>query len=212
MAGGYCALHANKEGGPLYVAEGYATAATVHAATGFTVLVAFNAGNLLAVAKQIRTKNPASTVIVAADNDHETETRTGKNPGVEAATAAAKEIKGFLATPIFKYPSGQSDFNDLAQSEGADAVRSCLEKRQKPTATGAFTLEDYGVARFLNSPPPPIRWFFENSMIADTLGLFSAPGGSGKSFFCLQAAMGTASNLPSLDGIFQRGIGAFGKK
>ena len=42
MAGGFFAIRAAKEDGPLYVAEGYATAVTVHMATGCTVLAGFN--------------------------------------------------------------------------------------------------------------------------------------------------------------------------
>lgn len=42
--------------GPLLIAEGYATAASLHMATGHAVLVAMDAGNLLAVAKMARMK------------------------------------------------------------------------------------------------------------------------------------------------------------
>ena len=40
-----------KPGAPLLVAEGYATEATLHEVTGLPVAVAFNAGNLAAMAK-----------------------------------------------------------------------------------------------------------------------------------------------------------------
>jgi len=42
MAGGFIPIRAANEDGPLYVAEGYATASTIHMATGCTVLAAFN--------------------------------------------------------------------------------------------------------------------------------------------------------------------------
>jgi putative DNA primase/helicase len=55
MAGGYFPIKApGDKTGPLYVCEGYATGATVHLATGATVLCAFNAGNLKAVAEMAR--------------------------------------------------------------------------------------------------------------------------------------------------------------
>lgn len=44
------------EGNVLYIAEGYATAASIHEATGVTV--AFSAGILLSVAKKLRENNP----------------------------------------------------------------------------------------------------------------------------------------------------------
>ncbi len=107
---------------PLHIAEGYATAASIHAATGATVLVAFNAGNLLPVAKQARKYYPAREITLCADNDHETMARTGKNPGLEKATAAAEAIGASLAIPRFVDLKGKSDFNDLAQSEGLSQV------------------------------------------------------------------------------------------
>ena len=92
-AGGYCPIPA-KDGskdGPLLIAEGYATAASLHLATGHACLVAFNAGNLLPVARMARDKYPGREIILCADNDCET-MKEGKawNPGVEAATKAAQ--------------------------------------------------------------------------------------------------------------------------
>lgn len=103
---------------PLHIAEGYATAASIHAATGATVLVAFNAGNLLPVAELARKYYPDREITICADDDHETMARTGKNPGLEKATAAAEAIGASLAIPRFADPKGKSDFNDLAQAEG----------------------------------------------------------------------------------------------
>jgi len=40
--------------GALGIAEGYGTGASIHEATGFAVSVAFNAENLLAVARRYR--------------------------------------------------------------------------------------------------------------------------------------------------------------
>ena len=60
-----------KRGAPLLVAEGYATGATLHEATGLPVAVAFNAGNLEAVAKAYRAADPSRPIIIAGDNDHQ---------------------------------------------------------------------------------------------------------------------------------------------
>jgi putative DNA primase/helicase len=56
------------------IAEGYATAASVHEATGLPVACAFNAGNLLAVAKALRALHPSARLVIAGDDDHETQT------------------------------------------------------------------------------------------------------------------------------------------
>jgi putative DNA primase/helicase len=79
------------------IAEGYATAASIHAATGYHTAVAFDCGNMLSVAEAIRAKYPAVKIILCADNDAGTE----GNPGLTAATRAAKAVRGFLAVPSF---------------------------------------------------------------------------------------------------------------
>jgi len=112
--------------GPLVILEGFSTGASVHEATGHAVLCALSAGNLMDVAKLARAKHPARGIIIAADDDR----ATPGNPGITKAILAAKAVNGWIAIPAFTDPSGKSDFNDLAQAEGMDAVRSCLEKCQ----------------------------------------------------------------------------------
>lgn len=113
------------------IGEGYATCASVHQATGRPVVVAFNKGNLLPVAKELRTLNPALLLVVCADDDRETEARSGKNPGRAAAAAVARATRGdgALTTTVFPegLPPGGTDFNDLHASAGLEAVRVLIE-------------------------------------------------------------------------------------
>ncbi|WP_275656648.1 primase-helicase zinc-binding domain-containing protein, partial [Salmonella enterica] len=53
----------------LWVAEGYATALTVHHLTGETVMVALSSVNLLSLASLARQKHPACQIVLAADRD-----------------------------------------------------------------------------------------------------------------------------------------------
>lgn len=92
----------------LLVAEGFATAASLHEATGYAVAVAFDAGNLQPVARVLRAKFPHAQITICADND----TGTPGNPGLTKATAAAAAVGGRVAVP----PAGQ-DFNDVAVAE-----------------------------------------------------------------------------------------------
>lgn len=55
----------------LIIAEGFATGASIHEATGHRVIVAFDSGNLLPVAKALRTGLSTIPMIIAADNDRE---------------------------------------------------------------------------------------------------------------------------------------------
>lgn len=129
LKGGYFPIPAanGEKNGPLYVCEGYATGATIHVATDAAVLVAFNCGNLPAVAEMARAQYPNRKIVLCADDDHETAAREGKNPGIEKATEAALAVKAPLAVPRFTDPAGKSDFNDLAQAEGIEAVQAILD-------------------------------------------------------------------------------------
>lgn len=83
----------------LCLAEGYATAASVHTATGYPVAVAFDCSNLEPVAIALRKKYPHVLLVVCADDDAGTAQRIGRNPGIEAATAAARAVGGVIASP-----------------------------------------------------------------------------------------------------------------
>lgn len=51
------------------VAEGYATAASLHAATGYPVVCAFDAGNLKPVAEALRKRYKLAKILICADDD-----------------------------------------------------------------------------------------------------------------------------------------------
>lgn len=113
---------------PLCVAEGYATAASSHQATGWPVAVAFDAGGLEPVARVLREAYPGAAILICADDDH----RTQGNPGRSKAEAAAKAVGGGVAVPDFgpDRPEDATDFNDLHQLPGGglEAVRQVLER------------------------------------------------------------------------------------
>jgi putative DNA primase/helicase len=108
----------------LCIAEGFATGATIHETTGYPVAVAFNAGNVGVVAKAMRDKFPDLPLILCADDD----TLTEGNPGLTAATEAARSVGGLLALPDFGIdrPARATDFNDMAALCGADAVQQAI--------------------------------------------------------------------------------------
>ncbi|ADH86725.1 DUF927 domain-containing protein [Desulfurivibrio alkaliphilus] len=132
------------DGGTLLTCEGFATGASLHEATGYPVVVAFNTGNLTPVARAMRKKFPAARLILAADDD----AATIGNPGTSAATKAALAADGLLAVPDFgpERPEKVTDFNDLAAVAGLEAVKKCVEAASKPapettTAPSAGTHE-----------------------------------------------------------------------
>ncbi|WP_175939912.1 DUF3631 domain-containing protein [Caballeronia sp. BCC1704] len=154
-----------REDGVLLIGEGFATCATAYAATGNPVVVAFNAGNLLTVARAWRARLPAARIVLLADDDYATE----GNPGLTKAREAAQAVGGVLAVPEFgaSRPTGATDLNDLQAHAGIEAVRTTIERAlaisstsKESGATCATLAEPTGaeVRMFplaVTTPPPP---------------------------------------------------------
>jgi putative DNA primase/helicase len=113
------------------IAEGYVTAASIHEATGFPVAVAFDAGNLAAVAAALRKRYKQAKILVAADDDifgkcthcrakvvltvdpqvcpECGKDHTRSNAGVTMASAAALEVGGQWIRPQFADTTAHHD-------------------------------------------------------------------------------------------------------
>lgn len=152
MAGAYTVIGRPVRGGVVVICEGWATGASIHMATGFCVVVAFNAGNLKHVARKIRAAMPGATVIIAADDD----AFTSGNPGLRAANKAAIDIGGQVAIPLWAGERGQgTDFNDLHCAEGLDAVRACFDDPIRPEDIEPKHEHGDMPEQHYNDAPPP---------------------------------------------------------
>lgn len=115
--------------GLVLLAEGYATAASLHQASGLPVVVAFDANNLRPVAQVLAEAYRGINILICADDDY----RTEGNPGVKAATEAALSVGGKWLAPRFagdrptEGRKGPTDYNDLHNIEGLHVVRVQVE-------------------------------------------------------------------------------------
>ncbi|WP_024694714.1 VapE domain-containing protein [Pseudomonas syringae] len=129
-------------GEPLLICEGYATGASLHMATSFGVAIAFDAGNLLPVAKVMRDRFPGRPIVICRDDDWKTKRANGDpwNPGEEKANNAALVVGGQVVAPVFSTERHDkwTDFNDLHVAEGLDAVRRQVLAVTKPPAAGGW--------------------------------------------------------------------------
>ena len=132
-AGAYTTLGTTARTGTVVICEGYATGVSIHMATGFCTVVAFDCGNLEAVARKIRAALPEAMIVMAADDD----AWTDGNPGRTAATEAARAIGGYVALPLWygDRPEKHTDFNDLHCDEGLRAVADCIHIAEQPDPT-----------------------------------------------------------------------------
>ncbi|MEF9870563.1 DUF5710 domain-containing protein [Escherichia coli] len=119
-----------ENGSPLLFAEGYATAASLHEATGLPVLMTVDANNMIAVAENARQIWTDSPFVFCADNDHQREI----NKGVFSATKAAEVTNGEVIIPAFteaEKAQGLTDFNDLDASRGRDDFQHVMNAQLK---------------------------------------------------------------------------------
>jgi len=133
--------------GLIYVCEGYATGATIHALTGHSVAIAFDAGNIKPVAKLLSEKHDDIKVVIAADNDHAKE----HNVGLTKATKAAKELGLTLVSPTFKVNQAGSDFNDMAAID-MEATKEALTITNSDTQPTEQTTDDLEIDRLAQLP------------------------------------------------------------
>lgn len=111
----------------LVIAEGVATALSIHEATGRLVLAALSCGNMGHVAQAMRLKYPAAAITLASD----------KGIGAAKAHEAAIGVGGLIAEPDFSgLEAGEedTDFNDLHRLAGPGEVRRQIEAA-KPVKT-----------------------------------------------------------------------------
>ena len=124
VTGCYFSIGNPKGAAVLCIAEGFATGATIHEATGYPVAVALTAGNLGPLAKAMRERFAELPLIICADDD----VATAGNPGITKASEAARSVGGKVAIPEFgtDRPDGVKDFNDMAQLRGVEAVKRAI--------------------------------------------------------------------------------------
>lgn len=122
-AGGYWAAQQLPDGDGkglrLLLGEGVATVLSCREATGYPVVAGLSCGNLLTVARMLRERYPAASLVVLADLGN----------GQAKAEEAAKAVGGLLAVPDFGPDRSEkaTDFNDLHALRGLTAVNACIE-------------------------------------------------------------------------------------
>lgn len=160
--------------GVLYIAEGFATAATIHEVTSRPVVVAYSASNLVPVTGLFREKyGSAQNIVIVADND---QSGVGQR---YAEQACAKFGARMVMPPVL------GDANDYAQA-GND-LASLLNP----------PVEDWLIpADSFCEKPAPISWLVKHWLQDRALIMVHGPSGGGKTFvvldWCLRMASGTA--------------------
>lgn len=154
-----------------YIAEGFATAATVAEASGGHCVVAYSASNLPVVAGQIReSKGQGHRIVVVADRDA---SGTGQK---YADQCAAKYGCDVILPPC------DGDVNDYAKAGGD--VRALLQP--PPQAEWLIPVDQFC------AKPAPLSWLIKGWLPDSGLAMLHGPSGCGKTFaildWCLRIA------------------------
>ena len=178
----------------IIICEGFATAATVYAASGEYTVAAMDAGNLEPVAMAIRSKYPNARILIAGDNDWEKE----PNVGAEYAANAAHTVGANVCMPDIHTP-GLSDFNDLAVSQGLDKVKNQIDNvlafAMRPLTGGYVVIT---ADEFLERTLPPAEYVLYPMIPKNGLSLLYAERGAGKTFMALAIACAVAGGFDFL--------------
>lgn len=188
--------------GLLYIAEGFATAATIYELTDVPTIMAIDAGNLKAVALVWHQHCPQAQIIIAGDCD-------ASGTGQRAAFEAAAPINARVVLPKFSeanqaanLPSGKlpSDFNDLYLLEGPQAITESLEAIVA-IPTELYKQHSESLIKKVHSSsgslnlicgstltPQPINWLWQGWLAAGKFHILAGAPGTGKTTIALNLA------------------------
>lgn len=164
--------------GPIIIAEGFATGATIQAATGHVVVIGFSKGALRLTAEIAKARFPGRAIIVAADTN-----------GLDAAQDAAGAVGGTVVSPDLQGADG-TDFNDQAAHYGLEDVAAAFAEPATPAP------------KLVNASPfvwrdaaniPKRQWIYGKHLLRKFVSVDVAAGGVGKSSLKIGEALAMAS-------------------
>jgi phage/plasmid primase-like uncharacterized protein len=164
--------------GPIIVVEGFATGATVQAASGCIVMVGFSKGALKRTAQIAAKRYPGRSIIIGADSN-----------GVDSAEEAAAAVNGRVIVPDLQGADG-SDFNDQAAHYGLEDVAAL------------FAAPGPAEPKLINASPfvwrdvtaiPKREWLYGKHLLRKFVSVDVAAGGVGKSSLKIGEAIAMAS-------------------
>ena len=155
----------------IFIAEGFATAATIHETTGSICIVAYSASNIVPVTGIMReTYGATQDIVIVADND-------SSGVGMRyAEQASAKHGARIVSPPEL------GDANDYVANGG-----DLLSLLMPPKDNWLVPADD------LSTQPSPIKWLIKGWIQEEALIMIHGPSGGGKTFMVLDQCLRIAS-------------------
>ena len=171
--------------GIIYIAEGFATSASISEATGRPCVITYNSGNIPTIAQTIRAAFPSADLVIVADHDtytpEERERKAKKGP--EYAAEAAALINARVIVP----PIEGMDANDYAQA-GHDLTALLLP----PNDDEIINKLQAQFGDQLGDEYDPPDELVEGLITIGGTSVVYGDSNSGKTFFCLSVAAAIA--------------------
>jgi phage/plasmid primase-like uncharacterized protein len=166
------------EPGPLYIAEGFATAATIHEVSGRPCIVAYSASNLVPVTATMREVfGAAQDIVIVADNDA---SGVGQRYAEQASAKHGARIV---------MPPEPGDANDWVAA-GHDLAALLVP----PKDDWLIPADDFC------AQPAPISWLVKRWLQDRALIMVHGPSGGGKTFVVLDWCLRMSASLPDWAG------------
>lgn len=150
--GSFFPIYGDESKERIILCEGYATGVSLRLATSLPIVVCFDAGNIIHVARKIRQNFPQAQLIFCADND---QWRKNGNIGIKSAQAALDEVggQGLIKVPPFEveHPDRTAkDWNDYINTFGVEAAVTALALTKQEVAS--FTPQETNTLGFAKKP------------------------------------------------------------
>ena len=180
VGGKFCIIGTLDVPGVLYVAEGFATAATIHEVSGRPVVVAYSASNLVPVTGTLRDLyGHGQDIVIVADND-------ASGVGQRYAEQACAKYGARMVMP-----SIQGDANDYAQA-GHDLAGLLNPQADKTMLDKLKVVFGDGLSADYEAPNELV----EDFMTIGGMAVLYGDSNSGKTFFALSLAAHIATGQP----------------
>lgn len=185
---------------PIIFCEGFSTAATLHAATGFPVVMTINTSNMIHVARWASHRWAERDKIVAGDDDWHLldHPKVKRNVGKEAAHDMARAMGGRVIMPDMSglCTNGGDDFNDMAKEFGMADVAALFTApapaKDKLVSATPFTWRP-------TAQIPKRQWLYGKHLLRRFVSLDVAAGGVGKSSLKIGEALSMATGRDFYD-------------
>jgi len=179
------------ESGPLFIAEGFATAATIYAATNRPCVIAYSASNLVSITEFMRQKHGiGQEIIIVADNDDH---GVGKKYADQASAKCGAKV---VMPPV------KGDANDYAALSGVEELLALL----LPPESSIYDMLRVVSGDSLSSEYQAPDELIQDMVVRKSQSMLYGDSNSGKTFYALSMAHAICEGVEFMGKKVEKGV------